>query len=69
MQGEQESRDLSVTIDPTRLGGRPKTPKAPILKQEKEDDLSKKATTEDMDTENRMATEAEVYPNEDAPNI
>ncbi len=26
MQGEQESRDLSLTIDPTRLGARPKTP-------------------------------------------
>ena len=60
MQGEQEVRDPSVTIDPTRLGARPKTPKAPILKQEKEDDLSEKATTEEM------VIEAEVHPEEEA---
>jgi hypothetical protein len=66
MQGEQESRDPSVTLDPTRLGARPKTSKAPILKQEKEDDLSGKATTKDMATENRMTTEAKVHPNKDA---
>jgi hypothetical protein len=66
MQGEQECRDLSVTIDPTRLGARPKTPKAPILKQEEEDDLSEKATTEDKATENRMTIEAEVHPDRDA---
>jgi hypothetical protein len=66
MQGEQEFRDLIVTIDPTRLGARPKTPRAPILKQEEEDDLSEKATTEEMATENRMTIEAEVHPDEDA---
>ncbi len=66
MQGEQESRDLSVTIDPTRLGVRPKTPKAPILKEEEEDDLSEKVTTEDLTTGTRMTTEAEIHPDEDA---
>jgi hypothetical protein len=67
MQGEQEFRDLSVTIDPTRLGARPKTPRAPILEQEEEeDDLSEKATTEKMAAENRMTIEAEVHPEEEA---
>jgi hypothetical protein len=66
MQGEQEFRDLSVTIDPTRLGARPKTPRAPILKQEEEDDLSEKATTKEMTAENRMTIEAEVHHEEDA---
>jgi hypothetical protein len=66
IQGEQESRDLSVTIDLTRLGARPKTSRTPIFKEKEEDDLSEKVTTKDLTTETRMTTEAEVYPNEDA---
>jgi hypothetical protein len=76
MQGEQESRDLSLTIDPTRLGARTKTPKAPILEEKEDDDLSEKVTTKDLVTrgagsgpsvtETRITTEAEVYPDEDA---
>jgi hypothetical protein len=76
MQGEQESRDLSLTIDLTRLGARPKTPKAPVSEEKEEDDLSEKVTTNDLIirgarsgppvTETRITTEAEVYPDEDA---
>ena len=76
MQGEQESRDLSLTIDPTRLGARQKNPKAPTSKEEKEYDLSEKVTTKDLVTggtesgpsvtETRGTTEAEVYPDEAA---
>jgi hypothetical protein len=76
MQGEQESRDLSLTIDPTRLGARQKNPKAPTSKEEKEYDLSEKVTTKDLVTGGagtgpsvtgtRMTTEAEVHPDEAA---
>jgi hypothetical protein len=76
MQGEQESRDLSLTIDPTRLGARPKTPKAPISEEKEGDDLSEKVTTKDLVTggtesgpsvtETRGTTEAEVHPDEAA---
>ncbi len=65
-----------MTIDPTRLGARPKTPKAPISEEGKEDDLSEKVTTKDLVTGGagtgpsvtgtRMTREAEVHPDEAA---
>jgi len=76
VQGEEESRDLSLTMDPTRLGARPKTPKAPISEEENEDDLSEKVTTKDLVTggagtgpsvtRTRITTEAKVHPDEAA---
>ncbi len=76
MQGEQESGDPSLTMDPTRLGARKKTPKAPTSEEKKEDDLSEKVTTKDLVTRgartepsitrNRMKTEAEIHPDEAA---
>jgi hypothetical protein len=76
MQGEESVRDPSWTIDPTKLGARPKTPKAPISEEKEEDDLSEKVTTKDLVTggtesgpsvtETRGTTEAEVYPDEAA---
>jgi hypothetical protein len=50
MQGEESVRDPSVTMDPTRLGARPKTPRTPILEKEEEDDLSEKVTSKDLVT-------------------
>ena len=76
MQGEESVRDPSWTIDPTKLGARPKTPKAPISEEKEEDDLSEKVTTKDLVTggtesgpsvtETRGTTEAEVHPDEAA---
>jgi hypothetical protein len=76
MQGEQESRDLSLTMDPARLGARQKTPKAPISEEKEEDDLSENVTTKDLVTggagigpsvtKTRIKTEAEIHPDEAA---